>query len=100
MLSACGKSARMTVKTHQDYGEECTQTSVAPLVDVVTTIPLFGYAGASIYVGAGLGMGPLDLVIAAPLAAAGTYTSISAIYGIKEIKKCREIIDGRRAPKE
>ena len=97
LLSGC---ARMTAKTHQDDGEECTQTNGAPLVDVVTTIPLFGYAGLLTYVGVGVGLGPLVLVIAAPLAAAGTYTSMSAIYGIKEIQKCREIIDGRRAPKE
>lgn len=90
----------MTVKTHQDYGAQCTQTAVAPLVDVVTTIPFFGYAGAVIYVGAGFGMGPLALVIAAPLAAAGTYTSMSAAYGFKETTKCREIIDGGRAPAE
>ena len=69
-------------------------------MDVVTTIPLFGYAGAFIYVGVGFGMGPLALVIAAPLAAAGTYTSMSAAYGFKETTKCREIIDGGRAPAE
>ena len=56
ILNGC---ARMTVKTHQDYGEECTQTAVAPLVDVVTTIPFFGYAGAVLYVSAGFGMGPV-----------------------------------------
>ena len=38
----------MTVKTHKEYGAQCTQTAVAPLVDVVTTIPFFGYAGAVI----------------------------------------------------
>ena len=66
----------------------------------MTTIPFFGYAGAVLYVSAGFGMGPLALVIAAPLAAAGTYTTMSAAYGFKETAKCREIIDGRRAPKE
>ena len=97
ILSGC---ARMTVKTHKDYGEECTQTNGAPLVDVVTTIPLFGYAGLALVVSYGIGALPLGFIIAVPLTAAGTYTSMSAIYGIKEIQKCREIIDGRRAPKE
>jgi hypothetical protein len=93
-----GGCARMTVKTHKEHGAQCTQTVVAPLVDVVTTIPILGYAGAFVYVGLGFGMGPLVFVIAAPLVAAGTYTTMSATYGFKETAKCRKGIDERLPP--
>jgi hypothetical protein len=85
----------MTVKTHKEYGEDCTQTAVAPLVDVVTTVPFFGYAGWGLYVFHVFGVLPLGFVVAAPLAAAGTYTTMSAAYGFKETAKCREAIDAR-----
>lgn len=57
--------------------------------------PILWVRRGSYYVGAGFGMGPLAFVIAAPLVAAGTYTTMSAAYGFKETAKCRATIDAR-----
>jgi hypothetical protein len=92
LASGC---SRLTVKTHQEYGEQCTEVPLAAVVDAAALFPLsfttavFGVGGMIIMEHNAIG-GLLALGSAALTGALTLYTGGSVAYGWRETAKCRE----------
>ena len=93
-IFGCGCS-RLTVKTHDEYGEQCTEVPLAAVIDVAALWPLtvttalFGVGGAIIMEHNAPG-GVLALGTAVLTGYLTVYTGRSAGYGWRETAECRE----------